>query len=150
MPDDSRGTVVPTLPHTWRPLGVRVAVVFFGAMLLIVCIAAWYGFDPSVRDRFTFLQRATLVGFGLCFALAGWSLGRSRATATEDGLVVVNGLRRRRYDWAQVVAVHLGAGAPWATLDLADGTTVSVMAFQGADGRRARQGVRELRALLER
>lgn len=143
------GEPVP-LPHTWRPLGVRLAVVFFGAMLLVVCIAAWYGFDPSVRDRFTVLQRATLVAFGLCFALAGWSLGRSRATADEDGLVVVNGLRSRRFAWAQIVAVHLPAGAPWATLDLADGTTVAVMAFQGSDGRRARDGVRELRALVDR
>ena len=144
------GPGLPELPHTWRPLGVRLAVVFFGAMLLVVCAAAWYGFDPSVRDRFTFLQRATVLAFGLAFAVAGWALGRSRAVARADGLVVVNGLKRRELAWAQIVAVHMPAGAPWATLDLTDGTTTSVMAFQASDGKRAREGVRQLRALIDR
>ena len=138
-----------SLPRTWRPLGVRLAVVFFGSMLLVVCAAAWFGFDPSVRERFTFLQRATLVLFGLCFALVGWALGRSRVTARSEGLVVVNGLRRRELAWEQVLAVHFTSGAPWATLDLSDGTTLAVMALQSSDGRRASQGVRELRALVD-
>ena len=30
--------------------------------------------------------------------------------------------------------MHLPPGAPWATLDLADGTTISAMAIQGSDG----------------
>ena len=48
------------------------------------------------------------------------------------------------------MAIHLPDGAPWATLDLADGTTISAMAFQGSDGRVARDGVRQLRALINR
>ena len=140
----------PPLPRTWRPLGVRLAVVFFGSMLLVVCAAAWFGFDPSVRARFTVLQRATLVLLGLCFAFVGWALGRSRVTARAESLVVVNGLRRRELAWEQVIAVHFRSGAPWASLDLADGTEIAVMAFQSSDGRRARQGVRELRALVDR
>lgn len=142
--------VLPTLPHTWRPLGVRLAVIFFGLLLLVVCAAAWFGFDQSVRDRWTLLQRATVLAFGLGAAFVGWVLSRSCVTARSDGLVVVNGLKRRELDWAQVLAVHLPPGAPWATLDLADGTTVSVMAFQGSDGSRAQRGVRELRTLIDR
>ena len=46
--------------------------------------------------------------------------------------------------------MHLPEGAPWATLDLADGTTISAMAFQGSDGRRAVDGVRAVRALIDR
>lgn len=138
------------LPHTWRPLGVRLAVIFFGILLLVVCAAAWFGFDQSVRDRWTWLQRGTVLAFGLLAAFVGWILSRSRATADADGLVVVNGLRTRRLEWAQVLAVHLPPGAPWATLDLSDGTTVSAMAFQGSDGHRAQTGVRQLRALIDR
>ena len=141
---------LPALPRTWRPLGVRVAVVFFGSMLLIVCAAAWFGFDPSVRERFTVLQRVTLVGFAILFSLVGWVLGRARATADMESLVVVNGLRRRELAWEQIVAVHFPPGAPWATLDLTDGTEIAVMALQSADGRRARDAVRELRALVDR
>jgi hypothetical protein len=141
---------LPSLPHTWRPLGVRIAVVGFGLTLLVVCAAAWFGFDESVRDRFTLLQRLTLLLFGGAFAGCGWALARARVTAETDTVVVVNGFRTRRLDWEEVLAIHLGQGAPWATLDLADGTTISAMAFQGSDGRRARDGVRQVRALINR
>ena len=141
---------LPSLPRTWRPLGVRVAVLGVGLMLLVVCAAAWFGFDESVRDRFTLLQRITLLAFGAVFATCGWALARARVTAEMEGLVVVNGFRKRQLEWEQVLAIHLGAGAPWATLDLADGTTISAMAFQGSDGRRARDGVRAVRALIDR
>jgi hypothetical protein len=141
---------LPALPHTWRPLGVRVAVAGLGLMLLVVCAAAWFGFDESVRDRFTWLQRMTLLVMGGGFAACGWALARARVTAEMEALVVVNGFRTRRLEWEEVVAIHLPEGAPWATLDLADGTTISAMAFQGSDGRRARDGVRQVRALIDR
>ena len=48
-----------------------------------------------------------------------------------------------------MVAAHLGRGAPWATLDLDDGTTVAAMGIQGSDGDRALQALRELRAVLD-
>ena len=37
-----------------------------------------------------------------------------------------------------MIALPLRRGAPWAELDLSDGTTVSVMAIQGSDGDRAK------------
>jgi len=138
------------LPRTWRPAGVRYAVIGFGVMLLVVCVACWYGFDESVRDRFSWLQRFTVLAMGAGLATCGWALARARVTADRDSLVVVNGFRTRRLEWAEVVAVHFPAGAPWATLDLADGTEISAMALQGSDGRGARDGVRELRALIDR
>ena len=141
---------LPALPHTWRPLGVRVAVAGLGLTLLVVCAAAWFGFDESVRDRFTLLQRLTILVMGAGFAACGLALARARVTAEMEALVVVNGFRTRRLEWEEVLAIHLPAGAPWATLDLADGTTISAMAFQGSDGRRARDGVRQVRALLDR
>lgn len=141
---------LPSLPHTWRPFGVRIAVIGLGLMLVVVCVAAWLGFDESVRDRVSFLQRATLFAFGVGAGACGWALCRARVTAETGRLVVVNGFRRRELEWEQVLAVHLSSGAPWASLDLADGTTIAAMAFQGSDGQRAGQGVRQLRALLDR
>jgi hypothetical protein len=131
-------------------LGVRVAVAGLGLMLLVVCAAAWFGFDESVRDRFTLLQRLTVLVMGAGFAACGWALARARVTAEMEALVVVNGFRTRRLEWEEVLAIHLPTGAPWATLDLADGTTISAMAFQGSDGQRARDGVRQVRALIDR
>lgn len=147
-PGGGRG--LPSLPHTWRPMGVRFAVVGFGLMLFVVCAAAWFGFDDETRAKFNLLQRLTLLALGAGFATIGWALGRARVTAEMEELVVVNGFRSRTLAWEEVLAVHLPEGAPWATLDLADGTTISAMAFQGSDGRVAREGVRELRALIDR
>ena len=137
----------PELPHTWRPFGPRLAGTLFGGMLLIVCAAAWFGFDDATRAKFTFFQRATLVFLGLLAFAAWFALMRSRVVATVDKLVVVNGYRRREYDWAEVIAVHLPPGAPWVVLDLADGSTASALGIQGSDGARAQRAVRQLRAI---
>ena len=137
------------LPRTWRPLGVRLAGWVFGVSLLIVVVVAWLAVPASVRDATSFPQRVTLLGFLGLGVVVMHALMRCRVTATEDGLVVVNGYRQRELAWPQVLAVSLPAGAPWATLDLADGTSVSAMGIQGSDGQRARDAVRELRSLLD-
>ena len=130
-------------------MGVRFAVIGFGVMLLVVCAAAWFGFDDATRAKFNILQRLTLLVMGGGFAVIGWALGRARVTAEQASLVVVNGFRTHRLEWEQVLGVHLPAGAPWATLDLADGTSLSAMGIQGSDGQRARRQVVELRGLIE-
>ena len=150
MPAASEPAGPVALPHTWRPLGVRIAAIVLGGGLLVVCALTWIGFDDETRARFTAFQRGTLVALALLVFALFHALVRSRVVAEESRLVVVNGYRRREYDWAEVVAVHLPPGAPWVTLDLADGTTASAMGIQGSDGLRARRAVRELRHLLDR
>src|SRR3954470_21065709 len=140
----------PSLTHTWRPLGVRLAFGFFGGLLVVVCVAAWIAVGPEVRARVNVYQQVTML---LLAALAGalaWGLMRCRVTATSVGLEIVNGYRRHAYDWAEVLAVHLPTGAPFAILDLADGTSRQALAIQSADGDRARVAVRQLRMLLVR
>ena len=110
---------------------------------------AWVGFDQETRDKFTAFQLGTLVFLGLLAFSVWFALVRCRVVAEPEGLVVVNGYRRRELAWAQVVAVQLPRGAPWVTLDLADGSTVAAMGIQGSDGDRARRAVRELRSLVE-
>lgn len=138
----------PVLPHTWRPLGPRVVGAVLGTGLVVILGAAWFSFDAETRSRFTAFQLGTIyamVGLGLgCL----YALTRSRATATREHLVVVNGYRKHVYAWEQIVSVNLPPGAPWVTLDLSDGTTVSVMGIQGSDGARARTAARHLRALV--
>ena len=137
------------VPKTWRPFGVRLAGIVLGAGLVVVCALTWIGFDADTRARFTMFERLTMLVMGLLAFALWFALVRSRVVAEEQRLVVVNGYRRREYDYAQVVAVRLPPGAPWATLDLADGTTVSAMGIQGSDGDRARRAVREVRAVAE-
>ena len=149
MPADSE-RLTPGLPVTWRPLGPRVVGIAVGAGLVVICVFSWFTFDEETRQRFTLLQKATLIALGLlAFALL-YGLIRSRVEAHPDRLVVVNGYRRREYAWAQIVAVHLPPGAPWVTLDLADGDTAAAMGIQGSDGARAQRAARELRRLVAR
>ena len=137
------------LPHTWRPLGVRLAATGLGTMLAIVVAFAWWSFDAETRAAFTVFQVGTLVALLLLAFSLGYALARSRVVAEPDRLVVVNGYRRRELEYAAVVEAHLPPGAPWVILDLDDGTTISAMGIQGSDGARAQTALRELRAVLE-
>lgn len=140
---------LPELPRTWRPLGTRIVGIVLGVGLFVICAVSWITFGAETRAKFTVFQRGTVLALGLLVVVVLYALLRSRAEAYADRLVVVNGYKRREFDWAEIVAVHLPPGAPWATLDLADGTSVSVMGIQGSDGLRARRAVRDLRTLLE-
>jgi hypothetical protein len=149
MPADSEQPLV-SLPHTWRPLGPRIAAAVAGGVLLLMTAFLWWGFDQETRDAVTPFQRGTVVALGLLGLVTLYALVRCRVDAEEDRLVVVNGYHRHEYEWPEVLGVHLPPGAPWVTLDLADGNTVSVMGIQSSDGARARRAVRELRALVDR
>ena len=140
---------MPPLPQTWRPLGTRIVGIVLGLGLFVICAVSWITFGDETRAKFTPFQRGTVVFFGLLVVAVMYALVRARAEAHRDRLVVVNGYKRREFAWAEIVAVHMPAGAPWATLDLADGTTVAVMGIQGSDGLRARRAVRDLRTLVE-
>ena len=146
---DTGAQGLPALPQTWRPLGVRIVGIVLGLGLFLICAISWVTFGEETRDKFTIFQRATVLFLGLLVAAVMYALVRSRAEAHPERLVVVNGYKRRELYWAEIVAVHLPPGAPWATLDLADGTAVPVMGIQGSDGLRARKAVRDLRTLLE-
>ncbi len=138
----------PDLPARFWPLGVRVASVAFGTVLVVTVVAVWLTLPPRVQDGFTFLQRLTVALMMLGAAVMAHAISRSRVDATQDGLTVVNGYRTRRLAWGQVVGVTLRPGNPWAYLDLSDGTTIAAMGIQGSDGGRALRQARALRALV--
>ncbi len=143
------GSDPPPLPHTFRPIGVRVATYVFGVMLFVVAAVVWVAFPPEIRAKFTTFQRVTVIFFGVAMLVIGYALARSRVVTREDGVRVVNGYRTHRLDWNQIVAVSLRPGSPWAVLDLSDGTSVGAMGIQGSDGARALTQVRQLRQLVE-
>ncbi|MHA6764649.1 PH domain-containing protein [Streptacidiphilus sp. PAMC 29251] len=136
----------PRLPTSWRPLLTRV--VLLGLALVSVgffsTIAALGPEDWQRHDR---------IGIGvsgLLFALVLLVLARPVARADRTGLTVVNFVRRRRLDWAEILGVNLRRGDPWVLLDLADGSTLAVVAIQPGSGlRQAVRAARELRACVE-
>jgi hypothetical protein len=124
-------------------MGIVLVVGLYG-----LCAFTWFAFGDEVRAKFTVFEKLTLLFFGALILVLVHALLRSRVEARAEGLVVVNGYRRRDLAWEQVLAVHLPPGAPWVTLDLADGTAVPAMGIQASDGGRARAQVRELRAIV--
>jgi hypothetical protein len=148
MPAASDTPAGSALLERFRPLGIRIAAVGLGVVLFGVSAAVWFSFGEETRDKFTVLQRLTLVAFGLAAAVAGYAMGRSRIDAREDGLLVVNGFRSHHYPWPAVVGATLRAGGPWAIVELDDGSTAAAMGIQGSDGNRAVGQVRRLRAVL--
>lgn len=140
----------PALPRTWRPVGPRIAAVVFSLVLVGAFLGLWFSFDEETKQAVSVLQRCTVGFFVLVGVALMYAMARSRITADERGLTIVNGYRRRDYEWAEVVAVRMPPGAPWPTLDLTDGNTVSAMGVHGSDGASARRAVAEIKALLDR
>ena len=149
MPAASDPTGRLVLPHTWRPLGPRIAGAVAGGSLFFITVLLWVGFDDETKASVTPFQRGTVFTMFLLGFLCLYALIRSRVQAQADRLVIVNGYRRHEYDWAEVVAVRLNPGAPWVSLDLADGSSAAAMGIQGSDGARAKAAVRDLRLLLD-
>lgn len=74
---------------------------------------------------------------------------RVAALPDEEGLTVRNFFGGRRVEWAEVLGVEYGEHRPWANLDLADSTTLAVMAVQRSDGARATRAAARLSTLVE-
>ncbi|MGH3496869.1 MAG: PH domain-containing protein [Nocardioidaceae bacterium] len=134
---------------TYHPLGARVVALAAGGCLTTISVVMWVALPSTSRDGFSYLERITLVGclvgaLGVLYAIARTSL-----RTDEQGIVVLNGFRRHRFAWAEVVAVGLARGAPWAMLDVSDGSTCAVMAIQRADGERALAAYRRLRSQVD-
>ncbi|REF34965.1 PH domain-containing protein [Thermasporomyces composti] len=139
---------LPALPHTWRArLGLVVAVVM-AVVLVITGVGLWVALPPAARADFSPAQVVTLALLLVALLYGLYRLGRIRLEADEHGLTIVNLVRSRRLEWAQVLNVSLRPGDPWVQLDLDDGTTMPVMAIQSADGARARRAAQDLAALV--
>jgi hypothetical protein len=146
MPADS--DPVPTLPHTYRPLGARIATAVAAGAIVFIMTLLWVSLPDEVQDQFSTFQRITLIGFFVVVLVVLNAIFRTRARADEGGLSVVNGYHRRDLEWGQIVRISMGPHRPWALIDLDDGSTMSVMAIQSADGARARSSTRELAAVI--
>jgi hypothetical protein len=129
---------------TWRPRRARIVPYVLAVIVVVGMVALAVVMPPTWHLG----DRIGLVVVGLIVAGILHMLARSKVTADDRGLTIVNGLRTHEYEWAEILAVSMPVGAPWPTLDLADGSTVPAMGIQSSDGPRARRAVEELTALV--
>jgi hypothetical protein len=137
-----------TLPRRYRPFGARIAAAVAAVVLVGFTAFIWLALPRSARATFGLAERLPVVVIYAAVLLVLNGMFRTSAHADDEGLTVTNGYVRRRFAWPQIVRISLGVGRPWALLDLADGSTVSVMAIQGSDGARADRATRDLKRVL--
>ncbi|WP_106398468.1 PH domain-containing protein [Actinocorallia populi] len=130
--------------RTWRPRRTRVTAFAMAAMIMALML--WLAF--MIADTFKLVDRIGIVLFGALVAAILAMVARSRVTADEHGLTVVNPLRTHRYAWAEVVGLSYEPGAPWPYLDLADGTSKGVVGIQGSEKAAAWSAIAEIRELI--
>ena len=88
----------------------------------------------------------TLVTLAVVFVLH--RLADVRVEASEEGVLVVNVVGRRRLEWAEVVGVRLLRDDAWMLLDLSDGSALAAMGVQKSEGERAQRQAREFARLV--
>jgi hypothetical protein len=135
-------------PVVLRPLRSRVlawvgAVVIVGLFVVIALLLR----NSDTGVFFRLADQVALVVLGLFFAGGLLLLARPRVRADAQGIEVRNVGLARRLPWSDVVGVTFPDGASWARLDLPDYEYLPVMAVQAADGQRAVDAMRRLRAL---
>ncbi len=131
-------------PATWRPRRARIIPYVLAVVVVLGMVALAVAMPPP----WALGDRLGLVAIGVIIAGILHMLARSRVTADDHGLTVVNGLRTHEFEWAEILSVSMGDGAPWPTFDLADGSTTVAMGIQASDGARAQTAVAELTALI--
>jgi hypothetical protein len=104
--------------------------------------------DPSLGG-WDVPDRALLICCGLVLAASMWRFASIRAVPSTRGLVIRNLITTRTVEWAQIVRVQFGGGAPWVSVDLDDTDTVAVMAIQRADGALGQAEAARLSALVQ-
>jgi hypothetical protein len=122
---------------------IAVAAVLFLAAMVFLGFAV-----PPGRGVATTVDRLSLLVFWILVTVVLHALASVRVVADEAGLYVVNLVRRRRLEWAQIVGLRFGSGDPWVQLDLSDGTTLAVMGIQRADGAGGDRAAHELAAVV--
>ena len=145
MPVDPAPRPVSAVP---RRLRLICALAAAAIVLVMSVVAVLLKSSTTGVVAFRTADQVAMVVLGLAMAGGVLLLGRPRVDADLDGIRVRNVLGRYELPWTLVRAVRFDRHSPWASLLLANGDELSLLAVQAADKGRAVDTVEGLRALL--
>jgi Bacterial PH domain len=133
-------------PRRGRRVAVTMAVL---SLLIFAGGALSLPASDGLSDGWGIVDRLLLASWGAAISAFLWRFASIRAVPSTQGLVIRNLVTTRTLEWAQIVRVLFGGGAPWVSVDLDDTDTVAVMAIQKADGAFGQAEAARLTALVE-
>jgi hypothetical protein len=132
----------------FRPVRARVVVYGVALAVLVTLVALAVALPGGGAHPWGLGSRLGVVAVAVAFVLVLHRLADVRVEASEDGVLVVNVVGRRRLEWAEVVGVRLLRDDPWMLLDLSDGEALAAMGVQKSEGERAQRQAREFARLV--
>ena len=133
-------------PRRGRRVALTMAVL---SLLIFTGVALSLPLVDPLNGGWSVLDRLLLALCGVAVAALLWRFASIRAVPSTQGLVIRNLIITRKIEWAQIVRVQFGGGAPWVSVDLDDTDIVAVMAIQKADAAFGRAEAARLSALVQ-
>lgn len=133
------------------PRRLRIVCAIGAAVLVGVMVVVGLLLKSSSTGVVSFQtsDQVAMIVLGLVLGAGVLALGRPRLDADADGVRVRNLVGSYTLGWDMVRGIRLDRSAQWATLELANGDEMAVLALQVVDGERAAAAMDGLRALLK-
>jgi hypothetical protein len=129
---------------------MRLICAATAALVIVVMVVVGLLLTSSSTGSVSFhtSDQVAMIVLGVLLGAGILALGRPRVDADASGVRVRNILGSHRLPWDLVRSVRFDRSSAWATLLLANGDELAVLAVQASDKERAVAAVEGLRALL--
>jgi hypothetical protein len=139
-----------TPPPVVQSRPVRLTRVCWALVVVVMAVFTTVALALAAGEpgdaTFRLPDQLAMIGLGVLLSLAMLSLTRARVRGELEGVRVRNVVGERFFPWEVVREVRLDDGAPWASLELHDDDTVSLLGAQTNDGERSSRWCSGLRA----
>jgi hypothetical protein len=134
--------------RVFRPRRARVIVYFLALAMLTTLVWIAFALPTGGEHHWGNDSRAALILTGVALCVLLHRLAAVRVVTDDDGVTVVNVVRRHRLEWAQIVGVRLSQDDPWLVLDLDDGEAMQAMGVARSEGAAAQRAARDFARLV--
>jgi Bacterial PH domain len=134
--------------RVFRPRRARVVVYVMAFAMLTTLVWIAFALPSGGPHPWGTWSRVSLIALAVAICVPLHRLAAVRVVTDDSGVTVVNVVRRRRLDWAQIIGVRLSQDDPWLVLDLDDGEAMQAMGVARSEGAAAQQAARDFARLV--